>query len=76
MTQNTACSLIAAAVIAAGFLLGWCAGADQPAPAQAPGSPAAGIRGHATAGARDSRAGASGQSTTVRERTEHPAFTR
>ncbi|MBK7471537.1 MAG: hypothetical protein IPI73_13880 [Betaproteobacteria bacterium] len=76
MTQNTACSLIAAAVIAAGFLLGWCAGADQAAPAQAPGSPAAGIRGHAAAGARDARAGAFGQLATVRERTDHSAFAR
>ena len=76
MTQTTACSLIAAAVIAAGFLLGWCAGAEQTTPALTPGSPAAGIRGHAAAGARDARAGAFGQSATVRERTEHPGFTR
>ena len=72
MTQNTACSLIAATVIAAGFLLGWCAGADQ----AAPGSPAAGIRGHAAAGARDNGAGAPGPSATVRERTDHSAFAR
>ena len=74
MTQNTACSLIAAAVIATGFLLGWCAGADQPAPARTPGSPAAGSRGHMTVGIRDSLAGASAQAVTVRERTDHSTF--
>lgn len=76
MTQNTACSLIAAGVIAAGFLLGWCAGADHAAPAQAQGWPAAGIRGHVASGARESRADMSGESATVRKRTDHPAFTR
>lgn len=57
MTQNAALSLVAVTVIAAGFLIGWCAGALEPVPdrGRSIGTTGAGDRAPVPAAGNDAR---------------------